>query len=591
MPLTAAQLAHKVDDLRGLHEHTGHHDYRTRIRKIINGGSQGVAALLGSNSENYNEDLPIPNMIESGLEHLAQKLGRVPDLKVDPYNNKDSERAKKKSEKLERIVHSYDKKSKLDMQLPQAARWLPGYGFCVWIIRNKKDQFGNMYPHAELRDPYDCFPGYYGPDQQPSELALVRIVPSQIIKRLYPNARIQHEQGTNEYSGGWQQGMYKDAYARNWENDASDGEELIEYYNEEGTYTYLPSTQQILDFTPNPLSTGPRFVIAKRFSFDRLQGQYDHVLGLMSAMAKINVLSIIAMEDAVFTETNIVGEIESGNYKRGRFAINYLAPGSQVVKPTNNLPYQMFQQIDRLERQLRLGASYPVTDDAQSPNSFVTGRGLQELMSSVDLNVREYQLSLKTAIEEIDAKRLEMDEVLNKDKSKPLSGYANGAAFSEQYSASKDIGGQYTTRRVYGVMAGFDEPTKIVSGLQLLQAGIIDKETLQENMDGLENLQKINNRITKDEAEQVLFETLKVQATQGDPKATMALVQIRKQPSEMSAILDKFYTAEEEVAPEEQAMLDQMMQQGGAPGGAPIPQGPTPDIRSLLLQGGGQPNV
>ena len=313
MPLTSDQLAHRVDDLRGLHEHTGHWEYRSRIRKIINGGSQGVAALLGSNSENYNEDLPIPNMIESGLEHLAQKLGRVPDLKVDPYNNKDSERAKKKSEKLERIVHSYDKKSKIDMQLPQAARWLPGYGFCVWIIRNKKDQFGNFYPHSELRDPYDCFPGYYGPDQQPKELALVRVVPAGVIKKLYPNAKLEYDMGTTPYAGTWQGGLYKDAHSRNWENNTSDGEELIEYYNEEGTYIYLPATKQILDFTPNPLQTGPRFVIAKRFSFDRLQGQYDHVLGLMSAMAKINVLSIIAMEDAVFTETNIVGEIESGN--------------------------------------------------------------------------------------------------------------------------------------------------------------------------------------------------------------------------------------------------------------------------------------
>ena len=587
MPLTAEQLAHKVDDLRGLHEHTGHWDYRTRVRKIINGGSQGVAALLGSNSENYNEDLPIPNMIESGLEHLAQKLGRVPDLKVDPYNNKDSERAKNKSEKIERIIHSYDKNCKLVMQLPQAARWLPGYGFCVWIIRNKKDRFGNMYPHAELRDPYDCFPGYYGPDQQPNELALVRVVPAHVIKKLYPHAKIDMNKMTSQYSGGWQQGLYKDAYSRSWENDTSDGEELIEYYNDEGTYVYYPTAKQVLDFTPNPLKTGPRFVIAKRFSFDRLQGQYDHVLGLMSAMAKINVLSIIAMEDAVFTETNIVGEIESGNYKRGRFAINYLTPGSQVAKPTNNLPYQMFQQIDRLERQLRLGASYPVTDDAQSPNSFVTGRGLQELMSSVDLNVREYQLSLKNAIEEIDSKRLEMDEILNKDKRKPLSGYANGAAFSEQYSPASDIGGQYDTRRVYGVMAGFDEPTKIVSGLQLLQAGIIDRETLQENMDGLDNLQKINNRITKDEAENVLFETLKVQATQGDPKATMALVQIRKNPSSMSSILDKFYTAEEEVPAEEQAIMDQMAALEGAP---QVPQGPPPDMRSLLLQGG-DPNV
>ena len=106
-------------------------------------------------------------------------------------------------------------------------------------------------------------------------------------------------------------------------------------------------------------------------------------------------------------------------------------------------------------------------------------------------------------------------------------------------------------------------------------------------MDGLDNLQKINNRITKDEAENVLFETLKVQATQGDPKATMALVQIRKNPSSMSSILDKFYTAEEEVPAEEQAIMDQMAALEGAP---QVPQGPPPDMRSLLLQGG-DPNV
>ena len=42
--------------------------------------------------------------------------------------------------------------------------------------------------------------------------------------------------------------------------------------------------------------------------------------GLMASMAKINVMSIIAMEDAVFTETNISGEMESGQYRKGRFA-------------------------------------------------------------------------------------------------------------------------------------------------------------------------------------------------------------------------------------------------------------------------------
>jgi len=578
MVYTPDELLIKTDDLKGMHEHSGHYEYRDRVRSIMNGGSNGISALLGESAKNYDIDLPIPNLINSGLEHLAQKLGRMPDIKVDAYA--DSERAKNKAEKLERIVTNLDSNSKMDMQLPQAARWLPGYGFCVWIIRQKMSPDGIMYPHAELRDPYDCYPGYYGPDQDPKELALIRLVPNAVIKQMYPQAQVMVDE-SSQFPSGYSKFKYHDGFQRSWDNHLADGTELVEFYDEDGTYVFLPEQKQILDFTPNPLKSGPRFVVSKRFSFDRLSGQYDHVLGLMAAMAKINVLSIIAMEDSVFTETNIIGELESGNYKRGRFAVNYLTPGSQVAKPPNNVPYQLFQQIDRIERQLRVGSSYPVSDDAISPNSFVTGRGLQELLSSVDLNVKEYQLALKTAIEELDYKRLEMDEVLNGNKKKPLAGYLKGTAYAEQYTPSTDIQGMYKTRRVYGVMAGFDEPTKIVSGLQLLQAGIIDKETLQENMDGLDNVQKINDRILKDEAERTLFETLKVQASQGDPKATMALVQIYKNPNSMQSILDKFYTAEEPEVPEgEAALLDQMMG-----GGQPVPQGPAPDIRSLLLGG------
>ena len=45
----------------------------------------------------YHE-LPAPNMFLTALERFAQKLGRSPDLKIDIINDKDSERAKKKSE-------------------------------------------------------------------------------------------------------------------------------------------------------------------------------------------------------------------------------------------------------------------------------------------------------------------------------------------------------------------------------------------------------------------------------------------------------------------------------------------------------------
>ena len=278
-------------------------------------------------------------------------------------------------------------------------------------------------------------------------------------------------------------------------------------------------------------------------------------------------------------ETNISGEIESGQYRKGRFAVNYLAPGTQVSKPASNVPYQIFQQIDRIERQLRVGGSYPVTDDSQSPLSFATGRGLEELGASMSLMIREYHTVMADAAEMIDYKRLEWDQKMYGGSTKTFSGYYNNTFFSETYDPEKDIAGAYKTRRVYGAMAGYDEPQKIVTGLQLLQAGIIDTQTLQENLDGLDNIVRVNERITKEKAEKVLFDSLLAQAQQGDPKATMAVIQIRKNPDDMSTILDKFYTAEDPEIPEqEQELL----------GGASLPpQGAPPGIAQLLQGMGG----
>ena len=560
---------------------------RSRIRDIMNGGEAGVHALLGKSINVEYHELPAPNLFLTALERFAQKLGRSPDLKVDIVNQKDSERAKKKSEKLERIVMAYDKNQKLNMQLPQVGRWLPGYGFVVWVVKHKKDKDGNPYPYAELRDPFSCYPGYFGNDQQPKELAIITRVPHKILADQYPEAKpyIYAQEDNDGFQNAYSALMNGNDKSGSWASSTGHGKVVVEYMNEDGTYVYLPENKKTIDYMENPLKSGPCFVIAKRYSFDQMQSQFQHITGLMANMAKINILGTIAMEDAVFTETNIIGEIESGKYRKGRFAVNYLTPGSQVSKPVNNLPYQLFQQVDRLERHLRLGAAYPVSDDGQSPNSFVTGRGLEELGQSASLHVREYQSVLANALEELDAKRLEYDEVVFGDTRKPIAGFHNGTAYRENYTPTTDIKEFYTTRRVYGVMAGFDEPQKIITGLQLKQQGIIDTQTLQENMDGLDNITKIQQRISAEKAETVLFESLMAQAAQGDPKATMAAIEIRKNPQNMTKIMDKFYTPEEPAMTEEEMLLAQQAQAQGLPAG-PVAE---PDIASVLagLAGGG----
>ncbi len=575
--MNASELQDKITQLH--YDNQDAYATRGRIRSIMNGGPSGIMALLGDQIKGFQDwQVPVPNLMSTGLEHLAQKIGRIPNLKIDIPNDRDSERSKQKAEKIGRIITAYDENQGLDIQMPQVGRWLPGYGFSVWVIREKKDANGVPYPCAELRDPYNCFPGYFGADQQPKEMSIIRRVPKYALAKVYPNFKekiYDKDMGTGLSIGSGSASPYTDSYAGSWANSNGQGDLISEFYNEEGTYIFHMSSGTIFDFIPNPLKSGPAFVVAKKFSFDQLQGQYDQIIGLMAAMAKINVMSIIAMEDAVFTETNISGELESGQYRKGRFAVNYLSPGTQVSKPASNVPYQIFQQIDRVERQLRIGGAYPVTDDSQSPLNFATGRGLEELGASMSLMIREYHTVMADAIEQTDAKRLEWDSIMYGGKPKPLSGYMDNKFFAEKYDPEKDIGFNYKTRRVYGAMAGYDEPQKIVTGLQLLQAGIIDTQTLQENLDGLDNIVRVNERITREKADNVLFETLLAQSQAGDQKATMAIVQIRKNPGDVQNILDKFFTPEEpQMTVEEEELI------GG--GETLPPQGPPPPIFNLL---------
>ena len=101
----AEQVYNRVYELR--QQHADFASDKDNIRDIMNGGADGLKALLGKSMRDMDyQQIPAPILLQSGLDRLAQKLGRAPDLKVDIYNDKDSERATKRAEKLERIVHA-----------------------------------------------------------------------------------------------------------------------------------------------------------------------------------------------------------------------------------------------------------------------------------------------------------------------------------------------------------------------------------------------------------------------------------------------------------------------------------------------------
>ena len=569
-----------------------------RIRSIMNGGADGMRSVMawdqgkgssGHLNSSFGTDLPTVNLMASGLDRLAQHVGRAPTLKPVPSQN---DTARRKHLKRVGVVDYWDKTQRMDLTFPQLGRWLPGYAFAAYIIKHGRDPNGNPYPIAELRDPYDVWVPWVGPHQQPQELATRRIVPLYSLQTAFPElawesfeARMRSGRvssgnvGRSEGGGGG---------TRSWEGKRS-GVEVIEYYCIDGTYVCVPEVEMVLAHIPNPINRVP-FAYGHRYSFDRPISQYHHVIGLMSMMSKLNVLGLIASEDSVFRETNIIGEMEGGEYERGRFAINMFREGSRIEKPTGDIGNQIWAQIDRLERQLRIGSAYDVQQDAISPNSFATGQGMRELQGAVQNNVREYQMVIAAMMTDIDSMRLEwIDQVYPTKRMK----YYDMGGEESFYKPSKDIKGDYRTERVYGAMATWDDQAQLVVGLQLLQADALDTETFQENIDGLRNIPLINERITQKKAKDTLFARLAARSEQ-DPKADAALVEIVESPDKATEILKKYFTPQEPQMDPAQAAMMQQMAAGGMPGappgagpgpGAPPDMGPEP-ISTVLSRVG-----
>lgn len=519
---------------------------RKRVRAIMNGGAGALAALLGDKIQ--GDSLPVANLMVSADTRLAQKLGRRPDVKVDPPVQTDSERPRKNAEKRARFVESMDEVCKMQMLLPQAARWVPGYGFTPFIIRQGFAANGDPYPVAEIRDPYFAYPGSWGVGQQPKDLAFAYMISVDDLCDRYPHLakQIRSSDGSNAV-------MASSMDAKGWGNQNGAGVEIYEYFNQKGSWWVLPAKGLLLEFTPNILSR-PCFYVAKRFAFDRLVGQYDHVIGLMAAMARLNLLLIIATEDAVMAETVITGSLDGEVYKRGRNSVNYLTPGSSIEKMNSRVPFEAFQHMGTLEKQLRTVAGYSGMDDGTSPNSFVTGQGLAELKSDVGLEIREYFTVLADALVEVDAIRMEWAEVMYGEREVTMAGVRQGAPFEETFNPRKDIGGNYRTRRVYGAMAGFDDASKIQTGLLLNSAGAMDTLTLMENIDGLENHSKILERVRAERAEKSMFMSLEAQAQQGNPKAMEAAISLLPD-GDMKRLLSEVFLAVEEEQPDPLAAL------------------------------------
>ena len=574
------------------------HTYRERekeiIRAICGGSEEGLKALLGDLAGVSPYSIPSANLVLSGLTRLGQKLGRVPDLRVDAPD--DTKPAIRRAEKRAKIIAASDQLDRMHKLLGQNGMWLPGYAFTAWVVREKHTPWGEPYAGVTLLDPYSTYPAAAGIGEQPRDLAYVYQRSARDLAEMYPHYRTALL--GRDMAGG---GVLLDpsdypSQTNSWMGGTSgqhqSGLEVVEYYDQDACWVVVPSKRIVLERYENPLSR-PQFVVMERHSYDRPVGQYDHVIGLQATIAQLNSLAAIAIKDSVFLETNVTGELLSGQYRKGRHAVNYFTPGTQISKPQSQLPYQLFQQEDRYEKQFRTTAGYAVTDDGVSPAAQATGQGIDRLNAGIDLEIKQYLGIIDDGLELVDSLKLEWTEKCYGGRVLQLRGVFGGEAFNETYDPAAVIKGEHYTRRTFGAMAGIDDQNKISALLLLMQGGILDPQTILEEMDlGGRSVTTVQDRNKRHAADRIIMSMLEARAAEGDPAAAMAVIEIRDG-ADPDEVLKRLFTPQEpQMSPEEEAFLGQGQPQeadimqllglgGGGPAGGMPPPGMPPEMAGM----------
>lgn len=379
---------------------------------------------------------------------------------------------------------------------------------------------------------------------------------------------------------------------------------------------------------PNSLGKVPVY-IAERPGLDgEKRGQFDDVIWVQLARARMALLGMEAVEKSVQAPLAVPQDVQQMTF--GGDAIIRTASPEKVRRVGIDLPQGSFAESQMLEADMRAGARYPEGRSGQIDASVVTGRGVQALMGGFDSQVKTAQLVIGHALGKALSIAFEMDEHHWPDVKKPIRGVANGAHFEETYTPSKDIAGSYTVDVTYGFAAGMDPNRALVFLLQLRGDKLVPRDFVQRQLpmdvDVVQLQQMVDAEETTDALKQGVFSMLAsmgIMAQQGfDPTdlllKTAKIIEKREKGTAFhDAVLDAFKPPEPppggeqppgagqppSLAPGSEAQppgggLPPGMQASGLPfgvaaGQAELGQGGRPDMQTLLasLGSSGQANL
>lgn len=535
-------------------------------------------------------DSASPNLVQVALEDTAESASLRPSVRLMP--SKPTNVAKDKASKMERLAASYMELSQWPLLSIKSLMDLAGFGYFAWVVTYDEE---SQSPYLQWRDPRTCYPSPgWLPGDSVRECLFTRHLYLNQLPEMYrsrvmdslrdkdPNSVINLQRKVVVVEHFDESHITVAALLQNSLNAAS---------NILGRSNEVSYTPVLLDQTETPGGICP-VVMVQRITLDgEPRGQFDQVIPVMQAHIKLMSMVIDYADQSVYSDIwvkDLIGEMPYG----GGAYIQLGPQGSigRVPPAVSSLSVQ--QEMEQLIANIHLGGRWPKSRPGEIDQAIASAKFLEASSGMMNTVIRTYHYIMATALTQAMNICFKVDMEVGKDRT--VAGVLKNQQFLHEHSKS-DIDPKARPVVEYGAGLGRDPAQAVVIGIQMQGAGFVSKEFVQENYDGLMDVQRERERIDAEKLSDIAWAQLLQGVTDGTiPKTALAeIFNARMKGAEIVDLYDKYVA---------RPAADQAAQQltsglGGPPGmpgqGGPAGPGgmmaPPPPDMAAMLGGAGAP--
>lgn len=548
----------------------------TKITDIVTGNFN----VFDPDEENIESRSP--NLVQVALEDTAEAASLVPTTRIQPARK--NQAAKAEAARMERVATGFLDISRIDNLITETVMDMAAYGYGVWIVWPDASQ---KLPVIEKRDPRTCYPepGYRPGDTVQRCIFANEVFYSQLPPEYQEKAKNFATQDTQSY-------VVQDENTKFVLCEYFDREEYVMALLYEHTPSFSTSTTAGSRYTPIELERIPNrhdlcpVVIGSRFTLDgEFRGQFDQIIGVLEAHVRLMGLLLDYADQAVYSDIwvkDLIGELSWGGH-----GYIELGPNGAIGRvPPAVTTLTVFDNLDRLVDSIHVGGRWPKSRPGEIDQAIASAKFIEATAGMMNTAIKTYHQLLKRMIEQALRLAFTVDKAWFPG-TKTISGILRNQEFIEEYDPAKDINLDHKVRVEYGLGLGHDPASSAVLMIQYAQNDYISREFVQENIEGLTDVAREQERLDVQKFKDMALAKLVMGLEAGEvpDRALIDMAEARMKGDDLFALYRKYI-----VDPKEQMQAQALPSGLGQPPALPGPVGPD-GLPAQLPSGPGGPEM